>query len=129
MMSLAFAVWIFCYAVICFNCATPHYDMHFGSLILEFVLLFFFCVCVCVFFVVVFFVCFLFLPLSLPRPLLQLEIPLLLLLVPIILVRWRCGRSFVLSRKRPPDLGSYRKKSASVLVTRRSDRRVDWFPC
>ena len=38
MMSLAFAVWNFYYAVIRYNCAAVCYDMHVGSLILEFAL-------------------------------------------------------------------------------------------
>ena len=38
MMPLAFAVWIFYYAVIRYNCAAVHYDMHAGSLIWEFAL-------------------------------------------------------------------------------------------
>ena len=38
MISLAFAVCIFHSAVIWYNCAAVHYDMHVSSLILEFVL-------------------------------------------------------------------------------------------
>ena len=35
---LTFAVWIYSYAVITYNCAAIHYDMQVGSLILEFAL-------------------------------------------------------------------------------------------
>ena len=92
MMHLTFGVWIFCYAVIRYNCATVHYDMHVGCLILEFALV------------------------SL------LLLPLLQLVVPIMLVLWRCSRSFVVSRKRSSVLGSNRKNSASLLVTRKRKR-------
>ena len=79
MMSLTFAVCIFCYAVIRCNCAPVHYDMHVGSLIFEFALVS------------------------------SLLLPILQLVVPVMLVLWRCGRSFVLSRKRSSGHGSNRK--------------------
>ena len=88
MISLAFAVCIFYYAVIRYNCAAVLYDMYVGSLILEFAFV-------------------------------SSLLPLLQLVVPIILVVWRFGRSFVLSRKCSSDLASNRKNSANVLVTRR----------
>ena len=48
-----------------------------------------------------------------------LRLSILQLVAPIILVLWRCGRSFVLSRKRSSVHGSNRMNSASVSVTRR----------
>ena len=47
------------------------------------------------------------------------RLSILRLVVPIMLVLWRCGRSFVLSRKRSSVHGSNRMNSASVSVTRR----------
>ena len=87
MMSLAFAVCIFHYAVIRYNCAAAHYGMHVGGLILEFTLVS------------------------------ALRLSIFQLVIPIMLVLWRCGDSFVISRKRSSVHGSNRMNSASVSVT------------
>ena len=92
MMSLAFAVCIFHYAVIRYNCAAVHYDMHVGSLILEFALFS------------------------------ALRLSILQLVVPFMLVLLRCGCSFVLSRKRSAVHDSNRMNSASASVTRKRER-------
>ena len=94
MMSVAFTILIFCYAVVRYNCTTVPYNMHLGSLLLEFVSFYFasssaFEIC-----------------------------------SSDMLVRWRCGRSYVLSRKRLSVLGSNRKNSASVTVTRRREQNI-----
>ena len=91
MMSLAFAVCIFHYAVIRYNCTAEHYGMHVISLILEFALVS------------------------------ALRLSILQLVVPNMLVLWRCGHSFVLSRKRSSVQDSNRLNSASVSVTRRRE--------
>ena len=76
---------------ISYNCAAVYYGMHVGSLLLELVLVS-----------------------SLHHPLLQFA-------VPNMFVLWRCGRSNVLSRKRSSGLGSNRKHSANISVSRRRE--------
>ena len=92
-MSLAFAVCIFHYAKIRYNCAAVYYGMHVGSL--DFALVS------------------------------ALRLSILQLVVPIMLLPWRCARSFVLSRKRLSVHGSNRMNSASVPVTSRREWNIN----